>query len=67
MGMVAVYRKRTLRDILCENTGIPEAGLHSFLLDSPILSCKEVNAIDINLFFTRNKRFGVQGVRRRVG
>ncbi len=60
-------RKRTMRDILCENTDIPEVGLEAFLLSSPLTSCSQTNQLDVNLFFTRNKRFGVKAIRRNVG
>ena len=56
-----------MRDILCENTSIPEAGLEAFLLHSPVVGCSEGNHLDLNLFFSRNKRFGAPAVRRNVG
>jgi hypothetical protein len=64
---ITCCRKRTIRDILCENTDIPEIGLEAFKLRSPLVSCSEGNKLDINLFFSRNKRFGAQAVRRNVG
>lgn len=43
-------RSRTLRDLICENTGIKEARDNVFLQGGTARSCDQVNKLDIDLF-----------------
>ena len=43
-------RKRTLRDIICENTELTRARENVFLLEGNMVDCTTVNFLDIKLF-----------------
>ena len=43
-------RKRTFRDIICENTELARARGNVFLLVGGMVDCKVVNTLDINIF-----------------
>lgn len=43
-------RKRTLRDILCQNTDIPFAQKNLFLANQSTFSCRQFNKLDLTLF-----------------
>ncbi len=48
-GDLAKLRRRTLRDIICENTDITDLARSAFRIPSasnPLVSCSEVNSLD---------------------
>ncbi|TRY80149.1 hypothetical protein TCAL_14778 [Tigriopus californicus] len=43
-------RRRTLRDILCQNTNIPLAQENLFKANQRVFSCRHINKLDLRLF-----------------
>ena len=43
-------RRRTLRDVICENTEVAKARRSVFSLEGKMIDCDKVNSLDINNF-----------------